>query len=265
MYDCPEKFRNLHAGEEFVRARSIEVIAKSDDPRLHLEVSEKAADLIYHFIHRDAHRDDDDLAIRLLGIRIFNALNATLKLILAGYYQASTLQHRDMIETFFLLDYFLHDRSLVARWRTADDKIMRSTFAPVEVRKALDERDGFTGKKRAEAYKLFSTLAGHPHPRGSRMLQLPDGSHHCGPFFEETAMKATLAELGKSALQAAGIFSQFFQPVSKTDYQVKVAFLETQQRWLMRFFAKEPVPTSEIEAMRAVIARLPDTGAEAPG
>jgi hypothetical protein len=145
----PGNFRRLHQGEEFVRGRSLEAIEHADDLLLHLEVSEKAADIIHYFVHRDEHRDDDDLIVRLLGIRMFNCLNATLKLLLSGYYQASTLQQRDIIETFFLLDYFLTDQSLVARWRLADDKTLRSEFSPVNVRKALDARDAFTGEKRA--------------------------------------------------------------------------------------------------------------------
>ena len=253
----PENFATLHTGEEFVRARSIEAIEQSDDMILHLEICEAAADSIHYFIHRDEHHDEDDLTVRLLGIRLFNCLNATLKLALSGYYQASTLQHRDMIETVFLLDYFHDDRTLIAQWRTADEKVMRAKFGPVEVRKALDTRDGFTGKKRAEAYKLFSTLAGHPNPRGFLMLKLPDGNHHCGPFLEETALKATMSELAKSAIQAAGIFLRFFAPISRPDYETKIAFLEIQQRWFKRFFEKEPLDVAQIEEMRTIIASLP--------
>ncbi len=256
MSKIPTNFERLHEGEEFIRARSLEGVEKSDDLVLHL-ACEKAADLIHYFIHRDDHRDDDDLTVRLLGIRMFNGLNTTLKLLQAGYYQASTLQQRDIIETFFLLDYFLADRSLIARWRLADDKVLRDEFAPVVIRKALDARDAFTGQKRAAHYKMFSSLAGHPNPRGFQMLKLPDGSHHCGPFFEETALKATISELGKSAIQAAGIFAQFFRPKSKVDYQVKLAFLDIQRVWLKRFFGVEAPDPTQLDEMRAMIARLP--------
>ncbi len=77
-----------------MRARSLEAVEQADDLTLHLATAEKAADLIHYFIHKDEHKDDDDLTIRLLGIRTFNCLNATLKLLLSGYYQASTLQQR---------------------------------------------------------------------------------------------------------------------------------------------------------------------------
>jgi hypothetical protein len=253
----PGNLRRLHQGEEFVRGRSLEAIEHADDLLLHLEVSEKAADIIHYFVHRDEHRDDDDLIVRLLGIRMFNCLNATLKLLLSGYYQASTLQQRDIIETFFLLDYFLTDQSLVARWRLADDKTLRSEFSPVNVRKALDARDAFTGEKRAAHYRLFSSLAGHPHPRGFQLIQLPNGEHHCGPFFDEKPFRATLSELGKNAVQAGGTFTQFFTATSRTDFQMKLAFLEAKQRWLKRFFGQEPVDSAQLDEMRAMIERLP--------
>jgi hypothetical protein len=127
----------------------------------------------------------------------------------------------------------------------------------VMVRKALDARDAFTGEKRAAHYKLFSSLAGHPHPRGFQLIQLPNGSHHCGPFFDEKPFRATLSELGKSAVQAGGIFTQFFTATSKADFQMKYAFLETKHRWLKRFFAQEPVDSDQLDEMLALIERLP--------
>lgn len=257
MTKIPDNFKRLHEGEELVRGRSLETIEQADDLLLHLQVSEKAADSIYHFIHRDEHRDDDDLTIRLLGIRMFNCLNATLKLLLSGYYQASTLQQRDMIETFFLLDFFLTDKSQITKWRQADERTLRNSFAPVVVRKALDARDSFAGEKRAAHYKLFSSLAGHPHPRGFQMFQLPDGNHHCGPFFDERPFRATISELGKSAVQAGGIFSQFFDAKSKVDFGIKITFLEVKQQWLKRFFGTEPIDATELSEMRAMTARLP--------
>src|SRR5258706_15348797 len=71
----PENLISLHKGEEQVRAMSLEAIAKSEDMSLHLSLIERAADLIHYFIHRDEHRDEDDLIIRLLGMRMFNCLN----------------------------------------------------------------------------------------------------------------------------------------------------------------------------------------------
>lgn len=257
MTKFPANFQRLHEGEEFVRTKSLEAVEKSDDLALHLAAVETAADLIYYFVHRDEPTGDDDLIVRLLGMRMFNCMNATLKLLLSGYYQASTLQHRDLIETFFLLDFFSQDRAQIARWRQADDRTLMAEFRPIHIREALDKRDGFTEKKRAAAYKLFSTLAGHPHPRGFQMLKIPTGDHHCGPFFEETAMLASTSELGRSAIQAGGIFGPFFEPKVKTDYQTKLAFLQVQNDWLSRFYGKDGVDPKSLDEMRATIARLP--------
>jgi hypothetical protein len=256
MTSFPEKLKLLHAGEEFIRARSIEAIEKSDELSLHLAVTEAAANQIYHFVHRDEHRDDDDLIVRLLGIRMFNCINGTLELLLSGYYQASTLRQRDLLETSFLLDLFSTNRQLIAQWRLANDKVLREEFSPVAVRIVLDARDAFTGKKRAEHYKLFSSLAAHPHPRGSQMLKLPNGNHHCGPFFEGTAMPATVSELGKSCVLGASIFAQFFSGKSKADFQVKLAFMDLRRAWFERFFGTAGVDIQELDEMRAMIAAL---------
>jgi hypothetical protein len=67
---------------------------------------------------------------------------------MSGYYQASALQQRDLLETAFLLSYFQSDRALIAQWRGSDQRVRQKNFAPVVVRRALDDRDGFTERKR---------------------------------------------------------------------------------------------------------------------
>ena len=205
----------LHKGEEHVRALSLDAISSSEDMWLHMSLIEHTADLLQYFIHRDVHRDEDDLTVRLLGIRMFNSISATLKLLLSGYYQNSILQQRDLIETVFLLDYFSGDTALISRWRGADEKTLREEFSPVAVRKKLDERDQYTGKKRAELYKLFSTLAGHPNPRGFDMLKVSSGDHHCGPFFDEKSLLATISDLERAPLRLEGRLARSFPVVAK--------------------------------------------------
>jgi len=253
----PDNFHFLHEGEELIRARSIEAVRASSELTLHMKLCENGANLIHYFIHRDDRENEDNLTIRLLGIRVFNCLNTTIKLLLSGYYQSSVLQLRDMIETSFLLDHLQTNRHLIARWRTGDAKILRDEFAPVQVRKALDARDSYTGEKRGAAYKLFCTLAGHPHPQGFSMLRLPDGTHHCGPFFEERTADSVIAELGKSVIQAAAIFSQFFKPHTKQDYQIKLDFLTCQQHWIERFFNTQPVCQETLDELQDLMNKLP--------
>jgi hypothetical protein len=252
----PENFERLHEGEEFVRTKSIEAAGASADLTQHLEAIEGACTIIHHFIHRDAHKDDDDLAIRLLGMRLFNTMTGALRLLLSGYFQAATLLQRDLIETFFLLDYFSTDLTLVQRWRTADEKTLRDELKPVIVRMALDKRDGFMEKKRAASYKLFSSLAAHPNPVGFAMLRVGNGDHHCGPFFEQGPLIATLSELGRNVVQAGGHFMSFFTSATKVDFATELGFLETRQRWFKRFYEKDLYDEARLQELRDLIAQI---------
>jgi hypothetical protein len=142
--------------------------------------------------------DEDVKVIKILGMRTFNAFGASLKLALSGYHQNSALILRDVLETVFLIDYF-GDRSLIARWRFADEKTRRDEFSPVKVREALDKRDGFTSKKRFEIYKQFSELAGHPNMKSAFMMRPQrDGDAVIGPFLEATALEAVIFRNGQA-------------------------------------------------------------------
>ena len=83
-------------------------------------------------------------------------------------------------------------------------------FSPLRVREALDKRDGFTDKKRAEIYKLFSELAGHPNMKSAYMLRPDkDGDAVIGPFVERTALEAVLSEMERLAVQLGEVLIAF--------------------------------------------------------
>src|SRR5690606_20336660 len=105
----------------------------------------------------------------------------------SGYYQTSAMVMRDALETAFLVDFFSSDQASVSKWRMATEKERRKLFKPVKIREALDNRDGFTGQKRAKAYELLSELATHPSMWGFSMLRNRDGNIYLGPFFDPTA------------------------------------------------------------------------------
>ncbi|GIK98426.1 MAG: hypothetical protein BroJett029_26350 [Alphaproteobacteria bacterium] len=252
----PEKFTRLHEGEEFFRAKSIEAIRKSEDLLAHAALIERAMDLIDYFCRQHVAQNEDELTIQLLGIRLFNGSASALKLLLSGYYQTSALQQRDLLETIFLLDYFSTDKTRIARWRESDERARQKDFAPIVVRKALDERDGFTERRREKAYKLLCELAGHPTYAGFRMLAPQKGGDaHCGPFFEFTAFKAVYEELTKHSVQAGNAFIRFFTASTVAAYQTKISFIESQGEWAERFYGR-PFDRTQIDELRALLAAV---------
>jgi len=250
-----DKFITLHAGEESLRAQSLALIAGDADLRAHAGIIEQGQDLLHVLIHNGQHTDDDDLAVRMLGIRLFNACAASLKLLLSGYSQNAALQFRDILETAFLLDYLHSDPALVTEWRTSTRKVRMTKFAPAAVRRALDQRYGHTGNKRDAAYTLLCELASHPTYTGFQMLLADGVNAHCGPFVGDKTLKAALSELAKLEVQAVSNFTVFFGWDTTAAADAKVAFFEAQGRWFHRFFGR-PLNTAALETMKANLALM---------
>ncbi len=257
MPEFPANFALLHAGEEQIRQKTIELVESSSKFSLHATAIETTISLIRHYVLRDDHISDDDLAIRLLGIRIANGLGVSINLLLTGYYQASAIHQRDILETSFLLNYFGLHRSEIAVWRAGDEKTHRDRFAPITIRKALDDHYNHTTRKRAEAYKLICRLAAHPHPVGFAMFRGANGLHSCGPFFDSTALEATLSELAKEAVEVGEHFGEFFDRSTRLDYETQFAFYVAKVRWFAEFWG-QPVDEVELNKLRATLNELQD-------
>jgi hypothetical protein len=251
----PSNLALLHQGEEALRAQSLSIITSQPDLFAHLTMIERCMDLIHVLLPDTSVRDDDQLTVGNLGIRVFNALASSLKLSLSGYYQAAAAHLRDILETTFLLDYFTTDLILITRWRTLPERERKNAFKPVTVRTALDKRDGFTSRKRAEAYDVLSRLAGHATPEGFVMLTpQPGGTNvHCGPFLEPTALLAVLAEAAKVSLQAAGAFRVLIASRTLDQYQASVDFMDAEADWMEMFLGAGPDRT-RIADIRLVLA-----------
>ena len=230
----PQKFAILHNGEELLRQKAQSMIAGDDRLQLHLAVTEAAMDLADTL--RQFNSSDEDVKVAVvLGMRTFNAFAASIKLTLSGYHQNSALILRDVLETVFLLDLFSGDRSLIERWRHADEKMRRNEFSPVKVREALDTRDGFTSKKRAEIYKLFSEIAAHPNMKSAWMMRpQKDGDAVVGPFMEAALLEAVISEMGRLAVQVGEQLDRFFSADWGTPS--RVAFARLKRDWISRFY-----------------------------
>jgi len=254
----PHYLIRAHSESERLRAESIAAIEASEALTFHAHAIERTANLLYFFGHDGEIKNPDDRVIRVLGFRGFNDIMTSANLILGGYCQQSMMIARDLLELTFLFDDFTRDKSQINKWHTLAPKDYDKIFKPVLVRDRLDQRDGFTGLKRAEIYKLMSSVAGHPSPAGFQMLLRQDGNYHCGPFFEAKSLDACWSELAKTAIQIGGHFQEFFDLTSKEAVIAKVEYLELQNKWIERFFGTAPFDLTKIAELHALADRLPD-------
>ncbi|MEQ8371353.1 MAG: hypothetical protein RIE31_11970 [Alphaproteobacteria bacterium] len=232
----PENLKCLHTQEEQLREKALALVKSDDRLSIHLFVVESAMDLAD--VLRQFETDEEDMkVVQILGMRMFNAFGASLKLALSGYVQNSTLIMRDVLETVFLLDLFKTDRNAIKRWRFADKRERMKEFAPVKVRDALDKRDGFKSGRRTELYAQFSELAGHPSMKSVHMMCPEKGSDAViGPFMEATALEAVLSEMGRLAIQAGEHLAAFFPPEWGHGKCSRDAFTRVKLEWIGRFY-----------------------------
>ena len=232
----PDNLLSLHNQEEELRRKAAAIIEGNNRLALHLSVIEHAMDLA-DILRQYPAEEEDMKVVQVLGMRIFNAFGASLKLVLSGYSQNSALILRDILESVFLIDLFRGDLAAIGRWRFADKKERMKEFSPDPVRKALDKRDGFESKKRAELYGLFSELAGHPTMKSVIMMRpQTDGDAVIGPFIETTTLEAVLSEMGRLAVQAGEHLNAFFPEPWTKSHETREAFAASKKRWLDTFY-----------------------------
>ncbi|TNB48091.1 hypothetical protein FF124_10970 [Martelella lutilitoris] len=183
MSAIPENLVLLHSGGEELRAKSIAIIEASAEMSLHVSMIETCMDMLQHVRTNTPNMNEDQVIVALIGASIFNSMASAFKLLLSGYYQSSGLQIRYVLESGWLLDYLQTDPKLIQQWKTISEGKRLAVFSPIKTRDALDKRDGFTTKKRAEHYKRLCVLCGHPTFAGFTMPRpLPDKDAHKGPY-----------------------------------------------------------------------------------
>lgn len=254
----PENLIRAHTGAEALRHQSIAAIEASDALSQHADMIERVGNLFQYFGHKDAFRDDGDVVIRVLGHRGFNDLMVAANLILSGYYQAGVSLARDLLELTFLLHDFSGEPANIEKWHTLQGKAYDELFRPVVIRKRLDDRDGFTSKRRAEAYHFMSTLAGHPSPTGFQML-LSEGVYRSGPFFDAKHLDACWSELAKVAVQVGIHYATFFSPNTRDAAHIKAEYLDVANDWQATFYgAPRGISKEQIAEMHAIADLLPE-------
>ena len=128
--DQLENLHSLHKHEEEIRVKSLEAIKADRALHDHLNIISDAMNLIYAFSHDYQHQGDDELTYQLFGIRLFNAASASIKLALSGYYQKAFDHVRDVLETYFLLDYLTTHSGRLDEWKKSDKKARMKLFGP---------------------------------------------------------------------------------------------------------------------------------------
>ena len=89
---------------------------------------------IWAFTHDHVHGSEDELALQLLGIRLFNTAGVVNK---SSRWRATIRGHlpvRDVIETSFLVDYLSTNPAEIDEWRRADRRKRMKQFSADRIR-----------------------------------------------------------------------------------------------------------------------------------
>ena len=239
ILELPEKLKNLSSREERIKNESIRLI-KSDltlDKRL--VAYESAMDTVFALVVDHKNLTDDEITVQYIGIRLFNSLAISLRLVLTGYYQASFAIQRDILETAFLLNYFLYCPSKVAEWKKATNDERVKCYNPRKIRGILDKRDGFVNKRREKKYKLFCEYAAHVSYPGNKLVA-PKGVGEIGPFFDQKYLKNCFAELIENGFYSVLLFMGHFENIKEPNImKIKIEFLSRLADWYQERFKKE--------------------------
>lgn len=227
--------QSLHQHEETLRGMSLEAIRKDSSMSEHWVLVSEAMNVIYAFAHDHPHQSDDELTLQLLGIRLFNAAGASIKLALSGYYQKAFDQVRDVLETYFLVDYLTTHPGKVQEWKAADKRARIAHFGPGFIRTALDKRDGYTSQQRKKIYDLISENASHASYGGFRLVMNAQNMGEVGPFYDEVKLKMWLEELAKRLGHAAIILLSDFEGEDRVLDLTRAHYLATFNAWAKKY------------------------------
>jgi len=158
----PDNLNSLHDHEEEIHTKLVLEINANPKLKDQFEIFQESLDLIYDFIKLYKNKTEDEQIVQYLGIRLFNSIVTAIKLLLSGYYQVSFTIQRDILETGFLLDYFLIDNTEIQNWKKCTKKERFKKFSPFKIRDELDKRDGFESKQRGQIYSNLCEYAAHP-------------------------------------------------------------------------------------------------------
>jgi hypothetical protein len=230
-----DNLTSLHEHEEHLRTQSLALIGRRVDLADHLALVQEAMNVIWAFTHDHVNESDDELTMQFLGIRLFNAAAASMKLALSGYYQKAFVHVRDILETYFLADYLRSNLDKISVWKNATKKQRLTEFSPRRIREELDKRDGYKENARKFAYDLISENASHASYRGFH-LTTQGGLGQIGPFLDEVKLQAWLEEMAKRFGHAAVILVSNYEG---TDHRLDLTrqhYLRAMNNWGKKYY-----------------------------
>lgn len=229
----PEHLKSLHQEEERIRTATLEFIDKNHRLQVELDVTHECLDHLFAIVNGHVHRNEDELTIQRLGIRLFNAGGSSLKSAFSGYYQVALLIVRDINEVLNLLDLFGLEKNRISDWCTADDTKRFREYTPLKIRKALESHPGYEGQEagRARIYKQLSTYAGHASNNGFRLLGGADLQSNIGPFFDEPLLRAYIEETATQLTHAVLLFSILSSDETEHLIREKHKFVSQLEKW----------------------------------
>ena len=239
-----DNLTSLHDHEEELRSRSLAVIKADAALSDHWDLVAEAMNAIYAFSHDHPHGSEDELTLQYLGIRLFNAAGVSVKLALSGYYQKAFDQVRDVIETYFLVDYLSTYPDEIDEWKRADRKKLTWYFSPARIRNEFDKRDRYTSGERTRIYRLISEAASHASYRGiSLMATGPDNLVQVGPFFDENKLKVWMNEMAIRLSHAAIVLTSNPEGIDLQLLNTRTHYLEVCNEWWSKYRGMKPQAT----------------------
>jgi hypothetical protein len=240
-----DNLTSLHEHEENLRARSLAAIQADAALSDHWILVAEAMNATYAFTHDHPHGSEDELTLQYLGTRLFNAAGASIKLALSGYYQKAFHQVRDVIETYFLVDYLKTNPDEIDEWKRADRKKRMSHFGPGRIRDELDKRDGHTSGERTKIYHLISEAASHASYRGISLITTgPASMVQVGPFFDEGKLTVWLSEMAMRVSHAAVVLVSNPEGDDTVLLVIRAHYLEVCERWWSKYRGMKPQVTT---------------------
>lgn len=249
-----ENLESLHEREEEIRTKSILEVNADLKLKDQLVMLQESLNLIFDLTKSYKNQTDDELTIQYVGIRLFNSIVSALKLLLSGYYQVSVIIQRDIMETGFLLDYFLSDKSKIQDWKKSSNKDRLKKYSPAIIREALDRRDGFKGKQRDQMYKLLCEYAAHPTYTGFKLVA-PKGLGEIGPFLDAKYLKATIAELSFRLPLFSIIYMSHFENLPPEFLTIKTEYLVKVKNWSQKYLETD-LSHIDVESLREQVNEL---------